>query len=206
MSTSRGQIDNRRRILDTARPIFASKGFSAVGLSEILTSAKVPKGSFYHYFASKEAFGEALLEEYFAGYLARVEAILSSSRGRAADRVLRFCEDWSAAYVNGDVEDQCLVVQLGAEVSDLSDRMRAILREGTSRVIGILARCLDEGLRDGSVRGVQSATDTATALYQLWLGATLLSKFTRNGQPFDVAMESTRRQLGLPPSVTKPAS
>jgi len=39
----------------------AGKGFSVVGLNEVLKSAGVPKGSFYHYFSSKDAFGEALL-------------------------------------------------------------------------------------------------------------------------------------------------
>ena len=37
------------------------KGYSGVGLTEILTAAGVPKGSFYHYFASKDAFGEAMV-------------------------------------------------------------------------------------------------------------------------------------------------
>lgn len=54
--------DVRQHILDTAKPIMLRKGFSAVGLNEILQAAGVPKGSFYHYFGSKEAFGEALLE------------------------------------------------------------------------------------------------------------------------------------------------
>ena len=52
--------DIRQHILDTAKPIILGKGFSAVGLSELLAVAGVPKGSFYHYFKSKELFGEAL--------------------------------------------------------------------------------------------------------------------------------------------------
>ena len=55
-------VDTRQQILDTARGIIVGKGFSAVGLSEILAAAGVPKGSFYHWFRSKEQFGEALLE------------------------------------------------------------------------------------------------------------------------------------------------
>lgn len=52
--------DVKDHILDTAQRIMGSRGFSAVGLNEILTSSGVPKGSFYHYFGSKEAFGVAL--------------------------------------------------------------------------------------------------------------------------------------------------
>ena len=57
--------DTRQRILDTAQEIMARKGYAAVGLTEVLTEAAVPKGSFYYYFPSKDAFGEALLKSYF---------------------------------------------------------------------------------------------------------------------------------------------
>jgi len=67
--------DVRQHILDTAQNIIAGRGFTAVGLSEILKSANVPKGSFYHYFNSKEAFGEALLESYFSDYMVQLETL-----------------------------------------------------------------------------------------------------------------------------------
>jgi TetR/AcrR family transcriptional repressor of nem operon len=47
--------DTRSTILATGRRVMGAKGFSAVGLSEILGEAGVPKGSFYHYFGSKDA-------------------------------------------------------------------------------------------------------------------------------------------------------
>jgi TetR/AcrR family transcriptional regulator, transcriptional repressor for nem operon len=67
--------DVRQHILDTAQNIIVGRGFTAVGLSEILLSANVPKGSFYHYFNSKEAFGEALLESYFSDYMVQLETL-----------------------------------------------------------------------------------------------------------------------------------
>ncbi|SEL18861.1 transcriptional regulator, TetR family, partial [Pseudoxanthomonas sp. GM95] len=41
-------LDVREKILATGQRIMGGKGFSAVGLNEVLTSAGVPKGSFYH--------------------------------------------------------------------------------------------------------------------------------------------------------------
>ena len=58
MTDAREISDVRQNILQAARPIIGAKGFSAVGLTEILAAAKVPKGSFYYYFTSKEAFGK----------------------------------------------------------------------------------------------------------------------------------------------------
>lgn len=46
--------DTRDRILDAGAELILGRGFSAVGLAEILGRAQVPKGSFYYYFDSKE--------------------------------------------------------------------------------------------------------------------------------------------------------
>ena len=59
--------DTRQQLLDTGQRMMVLKGFTGVGLNEILQTAGVPKGSFYHYFKSKEQYGQALLEEYFGG-------------------------------------------------------------------------------------------------------------------------------------------
>ena len=53
--------NTRQHILETGLGIFAGKGFASVGLNELLKAAGVPKGSFYHYFESKEQYGQALL-------------------------------------------------------------------------------------------------------------------------------------------------
>jgi TetR/AcrR family transcriptional regulator, transcriptional repressor for nem operon len=66
----------RELILATGQRIMAGKGFSAVGLKEILDESDVPKGSFYHYFTSKEDFGVAMLEHYFDDYLADLDKTL----------------------------------------------------------------------------------------------------------------------------------
>ena len=79
-------VDTRQQILDTARPIIAGKGFAAVGLSEILAAAGVPKGSFYHWFRSKEQFGEALLDRHFENYVAHVDAVLHAAGMTAGER------------------------------------------------------------------------------------------------------------------------
>ena len=48
------QHDMRQHIIDVARSLMTHKGYTAVGLTELLGAAGVPKGSFYHYFRSKE--------------------------------------------------------------------------------------------------------------------------------------------------------
>lgn len=173
------------------------KGFSGVGLNEILAAAGVPKGSFYHYFSSKEAFGEALLDAYFINYIDRVDSLFERSPGTAAERLMRYWASWHAMQASDDPHGRCLAVKLGAEVCDLSEAMRAALRRGTDQIVQRLAACIAAGIDDGSLKGELDPQPTAAMLYELWLGATLLEKIRRDGTALNVAMTMTRRMLRL---------
>ena len=59
--------NTRARLLDAARYLFWEKGYAATGMAEILERAQANSGSFYHFFASKEALLLAVLEAYLEG-------------------------------------------------------------------------------------------------------------------------------------------
>ncbi|HEY0063020.1 MAG TPA: TetR/AcrR family transcriptional regulator [Telluria sp.] len=200
MSSSTATVtpDVRENILATGQRIMAGKGFSGVGLNEILTAAGVPKGSFYHYFASKEAFGAALLETYFEQYLAEMDAILGQPGLSAAQRLLNYWQSWQASQSYLDCQGKCLAVKLGAEVADLSEAMRTALRQGTEGIVHRLAAAIQDGVVDGSLAVDGDPETAAHSLYQLWLGASVMVKIHRDGAPFASALSTTRQLLHLP--------
>lgn len=197
-TTAHKTAGTQQRILETGNRIMAAKGFSAVGLNEILTAASVPKGSFYNYFSSKEAFGEALLDNYFEEYLADMDALFSRQDLTAAQRLLAYFQQWRDNQSFEECQGKCLAVKLGAEVADLSEAMRTSLQRGTEAITRQMAGVINVGLADGSLQ-VQNPDETAQSLYQLWLGASVMVKISRNTQPFDAAMAATRQWLDLPP-------
>jgi TetR/AcrR family transcriptional regulator, transcriptional repressor for nem operon len=199
MSTAREAIDVRQNILETGQRIMASKGFSAVGLNEILTSAGVPKGSFYHYFSSKDAFGEALLANYFHEHLAEIEQTLNQPGLTVAERLMSYWAFWQDTQASPECQGKCLAVKLGAEVADLSEAMRLALKSGTAKVIDRLAVAIDAGVAEGSLSIDSDPHTTAGTLYHLWLGASLMAKITRTIEPFVTATATTRQILHLQP-------
>ena len=190
--------DVKQHILETGRTIILGKGFSAVGLNEILATARVPKGSFYHYFKSKESFGEALVNNYVADYLAHIDALLQPDGSPAAERLLRYWNSWMTTGESDTAQCNCLVVKLSGEVSDMSEAMRVALLRGTDLIIERLGSCILEGLGDGSLSGNFDAHQSALTLYELWLGAALLTKLRRERSALDAAMASTLSWLNLP--------
>ena len=92
----------------------------------------MPKGSFYHYFASKEQYGQALLQDYFDRYLAELDACLPP-KPAAGERLMRYWQTWLDKQVDACAEQKCMVVKLGGEVADLSDAMRVTCAMAPSR-------------------------------------------------------------------------
>lgn len=197
-SAAHDASDVRESILETGQRIMAGKGFSAVGLNEILTAAGVPKGSFYHYFGSKDAFGEALLERYFQDYLAELDETLSQPGLTMAQRLMNYWRQWREGQSFLDCQGRCLAVKLGAEVADLSEAMRLALKRGTSGITGRLGRAIEAGVAEGSLSIDEDPGRVAESLYQLWLGASVMVKIVRNAGPFDTAMTTTLQILDLP--------
>lgn len=188
--------DTRQHLLDTGHRMMAEKGFTSVGLNEILQTAGVPKGSFYHYFKSKELYGQALLEDYFVDYLADMEQRLTLPGLSARERLMGYWQGWQDRCTLEGHGDECLVVKLSAEVSDLSETMRLTLRDGAERVVTRITECIEQGQVDNSLPE-GDARQLAETLYQLWLGASLLNKLQRTGQSLSTSMETTKRLLSV---------
>ncbi len=197
MPVTTRQTDTRRIILDTAQRIMARKGYSAVGINEVLTEAGVPKGSFYHYFASKDAFGEAILKSYFADYLTDMDRTLAPSGQSAAERLMAYWQQWRETQSVEECQGKCLTVKLGAEVADLSESMRLALKEGTSAIVDRIERTIADGLEEGSLSVDGDPRDMAQALYDLWLGASVMAKIHRSLAPLDTVTAVTRKLLHL---------
>lgn len=183
----------REHILNVAQGIIGKKGYAAVGLAEILAEAKVPKGSFYYYFKSKDAFGEALLQYYFDEYLAELDGIFSKPGLTNAERLMSYWTHWQHVQESYNCQGKCLAVKLGAEVSDLSEAMRLRLSAGTVGIIVRLTRVIEAARSDGSLSIRNDASELAQTLYYLWMGASLMAKITRNKAPLQNAMTATKQ-------------
>ena len=192
--------DVRQHILDQGKAIIIRKGFAGVGLNEILTAADVPKGSFYHYFKSKELFGEALLADYVQQYRIDMDNLLNQPGKSPAQALMTYWASWFADSSDASCGCRCLVVKLSSEVADMSEPMRTALRDGTSRIIERLTTTIEQGVADGSLAAVAEPARMAQTLYQLWLGAALLTKLRRDASAMQSAWFSTLDLLQLPPA------
>ncbi|MFG0429272.1 TetR/AcrR family transcriptional regulator [Serratia liquefaciens] len=190
--------DTREHLLATGETLSLRLGFTGMGLSELLNTAGVPKGSFYHYFRSKEAFGEAMLQRYFEHYDGQMKQLFADDKSDARHQLLSYYAQAISYHCRSECHNACLAVKLSAEVSDLSEPMRHALETGTARVIAHLQDAIERGIREGALSIAMSPAATAETLYSLWLGASLRAKIRRSVAPLTSALESIELLLRPP--------
>ncbi|MGQ0685839.1 acrylate utilization transcriptional regulator AcuR [Bradyrhizobium sp.] len=179
----------RARLLRTGVAILTEKGFSAVGVEEMLEAAGVPKGSFYHYFDSKETFGLELIDAYAAYFAGKLDRWFDNTDRAPLDRLRDFMADARSGMVRYGYRRGCLVGNLGQEMGVLPEpfrkRLAAVFRDWEART----SRCLRAAQEAGEIAGSIDCEGLAQFFWTGWEGAVLRAKLERRPDALDVFAE-----------------
>jgi TetR/AcrR family transcriptional regulator, transcriptional repressor for nem operon len=139
----------REHLLEVGLERLRSTGYTATGVKEVLDLANVPKGSFYHYFESKEAFAGEVFQRYADGEMQRAERILGDRKAAPLKRLRRYFEELISVYGQAGDISGCLVGSLSLEVADHSPKLRSKLQA----VFGGWQKGIADVLREATERG-----------------------------------------------------
>ncbi|MBC7980684.1 MAG: TetR/AcrR family transcriptional regulator [Armatimonadetes bacterium] len=185
--------------MDAAEEIMWKRSFHSVGLNEILNAVGVPKGSFYHYFESKEHFGVELLKHYInAATTSNTSVLLCSElESDPIRRITTLLESSIGKFQESGGKCPCLVLKLASEVTDLSDPMRVVLAEGMIAWLKILTSVLDEAKLKNLLPAELDASAEAGLIRDLWAGAIQRAAICKSTEPMRGALTFIKRRLAL---------
>ena len=171
--------DVRSTILEKGARIIHKKGFNHTGIQEILDAAGVPKGSFYHYFKSKEDFGLNLLDYYAVYFTSRAES-LKDKNVPPIKRLKDFFEGFLSFFESNGCELGCPIGNLSQEMGDLSPAFRKRLEEIFLMMRSRIEEVLKEALLGGDLPGSLNIRETADFIVNSWEGAIVRMKVQKN--------------------------
>jgi len=181
----RAHADTRETLIRAGMEMLTEQSFAATGLDALLKRVNIPKGSFYHYFDSKEAFGRELMTAYDAYFCAKLDRWLQDDTRPALERLGAFVEDASKGMARHRYTRGCLVGNLGVEVDilpdDFRDTLERILQGWQARIVA----CLHEAQREGVLAKRIDLASLAAFFWIGWEGAVLRARLVRSAAPLD---------------------
>ncbi|KUP94042.1 TetR/AcrR family transcriptional regulator [Tritonibacter horizontis] len=190
-------LSHREKLLEAGERAFRETSFSESGINEILAASGVPKGSFYHHFPSKEAFGIAVADRYSEAQLATAKTVLEDASLPPIDRLRAFFEGARTDMGNRNFQQGCLVCNLSTELADEKPAFQAALDAHWRALTAVLEDCLAKA--ELSELGLQHLTPAQAAdwLLNSWSGALTRMKIRGNDEPLALFMQTVFRPKDL---------
>lgn len=180
--TTQKQI-NRENLLTEGVNLLMAQGYHGTGLKEILDAVKIPKGSFYNYFGSKENFGAEVIQHYITPFIQQLSGHLENPDIDALTALQRYFNEIILELEKADFKGGCLLGNLMGELGDTSEICRASLQTAVKRYRDLLRAGIEQAQREGTVRTDKSATEMADLLVNAFQGALLRMKIEKSSAP-----------------------
>lgn len=154
----------RSELLDIAFELIQRVGFDAMSVEDVTTAANVAKGTFYHYFATKDDLQVQLLERFASGLNEHLSQVVPALSGSAPER-LRGLVEAAGVYKAERIGMMSSLVYLYRKGNHgLRYRLFQAWAEATRAV---LLPVVEQGIADGSFTNVD-AVATSDVLLTLW--------------------------------------
>jgi TetR/AcrR family transcriptional regulator, transcriptional repressor for nem operon len=173
----------RQHLIDVGLELMRRHGYGATGLKEILHSARVPKGSFYHYFASKEEFTVALIERYVTLEAEHCREVLGNTRLAPLKRLRRYFEDLIRMAGQSAAIQGCLIGNLSLEVATSSALLQHRLSSSFTLWQASVATVLQEAVEKGELPKSIGPEALAGFVLNSWEGVLLRSQADKSDAP-----------------------
>ena len=175
--------DTKAELIRSGLEQLTESGFSASGIDSILKKIGVPKGSFYHYFTSKEAFGLAVLESYANYFSKKLDNYLVDEAHAPLIRIKNFAENAKSGLEYHQFKRGCLVGNLGQEVDLLPDSFRPILMAIFINWETKIADCLKAAQIKGQIANDANCEQLAEYFWIGWEGAVARTRLVKSNRP-----------------------
>lgn len=172
----------KERIVDVSAELLRRQGYAATSVKQIVTGAKAPFGSLYHFFpGGKEQLGAEAIRSSGTLYEQLIPAVLDGAPDPVTG-VRMFFAGAAAHLVETDYEDACPIATVALEVSSSSETMRQACAD-------VFQSWIEAGAERYAEVGPERARELTIGFLAALEGAFVLARALRSTQPLTIAAE-----------------
>lgn len=175
--------NTRQLLIETGIDIMLEKGFNNTGLNDVLNACKVPKGSFYHHFQSKEDFGLQVINSFDENYVVQLDKVLKDKSISPLGRIIRYINEAIIKAEGRQCSRGCLIANLSQEMADQNEIFRERLKEIMLKRRDTFASVLKEAQQEKEIKAELNPVRAAEFFLCSFEGAIMRSKVMKNTEP-----------------------
>ncbi len=170
---------NRELLLEQGIELISEFGYHGTGLKKILDKVKMPKGSFYNYFDSKEHYVSEIINHYSKDLINRIDSYLDSTND---DPVKTMKNVYYTAIKEIDIKGQkgCLIGNLAAEIGSSSELCSISMDKAFNRWKIRFVNLMEQAQKKGLIRDDLTAETLTDIFWDTWEGGLLRTRIDNN--------------------------
>ncbi|MHB8841471.1 MAG: TetR/AcrR family transcriptional regulator [Candidatus Aquicultor sp.] len=178
MKKAKTNSETKERLIVAAQQLMQTKGFVATSVDEICQTAGLSKGSFFHYFKSKEDIGKAVLDHYSSSIYHLIETEGCFSESDPLKSVYEIIDLYIIVSTNPERQTNSIVGSFAQTLSQTHPEIREICGNHYSWLAGTIKRYLDEAKAKYAPEAVIDTRSLADYFIATFEGSLILAKAT----------------------------
>lgn len=175
--------DIYNRLLEKGTANILNTGFHNTSINDIVSSCKVPKGSFYYYFASKESYVCDSINFYINCNYFNCNQFLYDTSLTPISRLKCYFECLIKFYEKSDFAKGCLLGNLSLEMSDTNETIRQKVKMSFDKWENDIHQILLEAIEIGEISSTVKSSSLASFCINSWQGALVRMKSEKSSAP-----------------------
>lgn len=195
MKTPRADSPAKERLLDAAQRLMLAKGFVATTVDDICEAAGLTKGSFFHYFDSKEDLAGATLDRFVAAKAASFRQAPFGKKRDPLQRVYGYLDFIIEMARQPGAPSGCLLGNFAQELSDTHPKIRTQCAGHFAQWTASFKRDPDEAKTEHAPRAPIDTESLAEHFIAVLEGALILAKTRQDRKPIEAHLRHFKRYV-----------
>ncbi|MGH0777350.1 TetR/AcrR family transcriptional regulator [Bacillus cereus] len=136
--------ERRKEILETAERLFVTKGYTKTTVNDILKEIGIAKGTFYHYFKSKEEVMDEIIMRIIKEDVAKAKVIVSNPNIPVLEKLFRVLMEQSPK--SGDIKDK--MIEQFHQPNNAEMHQKSLV-QSIIHLSPVLTEILEQGIEEG---------------------------------------------------------